>query len=304
MVGVEWEFNDMINLSAWKTKWRGGIHTDGSCGYEAVTPPIAGDHIAACLTDLGQRLEADGSCDNRCGIHVHVDAKDLKWADMYRLLWVYGKIEPILYLLAGQERSKGHYCKPVGKDYLKSLSEFDRKTAVLEIAIGSEDICGRGLKQYMRSRILEKKGAGRYRGLNIIPWIVGRAYPQKVQTVNPETGKKSTAFRPNSDTTVEFRMHKNTKKSTRVIGWAQLCARLVEWCANATDKEAQDLPKSALRALCQIIAPDLAPWILSRVKEWRRSTPTAKDYRSKRSRPIPRRISITENGYQLKVGGV
>src|SRR5262249_31135663 len=52
LVGVEWEFNDSAgDLRSWASKWRGGIHTDGSCGYEAVTPPLGGDHIASCLSD-------------------------------------------------------------------------------------------------------------------------------------------------------------------------------------------------------------------------------------------------------------
>lgn len=301
LVGVEWEFNEMIDLTAWREKWRGGIHSDGSCGWEAVTPPIAGDNIAGCLGDLGARMEADASCDKRCGIHVHVDAADLKWADMYRLLWVYAKVEPLLYLLAGQERAKGDYCKPVGKDYLKSLSEVDRKGAVLDIAIGGER-GSRDIKQFMRSRQLSKKGGGRYRGLNIIPWIVGRAYPRRIETVNKQTGKKEITFKPNSDTTVEFRMHKNSTNAARVTGWAQLCARLVEWCSKATDKEAQDLPKSALRALCQVIAPDLAPYILGRVKEWRKATPSAIVYGgNSRKRNKPRRIKLTETGYELSM---
>jgi len=302
-IGVEWEFNRMVDLKAWRAKWRGGVHYDGSCGYEAVTAPIAGDHIENCLKDLAKTFEATSAeADDRCGIHVHVDARDLKWADMYRLLWVYGKVEPLMYLLAGQHRAKvdrdrTSYCKPVGREYLKSLSEVDRKGAVLAVALGRGD-SEEGARKKLRNQRIDKKDGGRYRGLNIIPWLVGRAYKERRIVKDKDTGKQTVSLVPKSDSTVEFRMHRNSLNPDRVVGWAQLCAKLVDWCANATDKEAQNLPKSALRALCEVIAPECAPWILRRVQEWRKAT--AVSPRTRR-RKIPRRISLTERGYVLKV---
>ncbi len=301
-IGVEWEFNDMVDLHAWRKKWRGGVHHDGSCGYEAVTAPIAGDHIENCLKDLADTFKSTHArADDRCGIHVHVDARDLKWADMYRLLWVYGKVEPLMYLLAGQHRAKldrdrTSYCKPVGKEFLDSLSEVDRKGAVLATALGRNH-SEKAARQALRNSRIGKKDSGRYRGLNIIPWLAGRAYKERKVTTDRKTGKITTTLVPKSDSTVEFRMHRNSLNPDRVIGWAQLCAKLVEWCASATDKEAQNLPKSALRALCEVIAPECAPWILRRVQEWRKAT--AVSPRTQRRR-VPRRISITDNGYTLK----
>ncbi len=293
--GVEWEYNNQADLGKWRKKWRGGIHSDGSCGWEAVTAPMAGDHIEACLTDLAAEFDdKDVRADARCGIHVHVDARDMSWADMYRLLWVYGKIEPILYLLAGQKRSLGgnggrSYCAPVGQKYLASLSEIDRKGGVLAVAF--EKASPSIAKSYVRSHRMHKKDQGRYRGLNIIPWLAGR-------TTDPNTGKHRRA----PDSTVEFRMHRNSLDAKRVIGWTQLCVRIVDWCANATDKQAQALPKSALRALCEVIAPDCAPWILSRVREWRNATKMKPSpYNpSVRKRTTPRYISLTKAGYALR----
>lgn len=291
---MEWEYNRKVDLSGWRSKWRGGVHYDGSCGYEAVTAPMAGDHIANCLKDLAKTFEeTEALADERCGIHVHVDARDLKWADMYRLLWVYGKVEPLMYLLAGQHRARldhdrTSYCKPVGREYLDSLSEVDRKGAVLAVALGrgnSEE----GARKILRSCRIGKKDGGRYRGLNIIPWLAGRAYKERKVTKDLKTGKVTTSLTPKPDSTVEFRLHRNSMNPDRVIGWSQLCAKLVDWCANATDKEAQNLPKSPLRALCEVIAPELAPWILRRVTEWRKATKVS-PYTKRRG--VPRRIAI------------
>lgn len=292
LCGVEWEYNGNQDLYHWKRNWNGITHSDISCrGNEAVTRPMAGDYIRKCLQELGDTMNRNGvSCDNSCGIHVHVDAGDLSWTDMYRLLWVYGKIEPLLYLLAGQHRALPNapdgedesYCKPVGIKYLKSLADVDRKGSVLATAFDDADS---RTPAAARSRLqdepeVDKKDSGRYRGLNIIPWLAGKT-------------RKAHAIVRKPDSTVEFRMHRNSLNTERVINWTELCTRIVDWCAKASDKEAHELPKSALRALCEVIAPDKASWILSRVKEWRKVTP----YRKK----IRRLIGLKKGVYTLKV---
>lgn len=283
LAGVEWEFNDRESLTSWRTKWRGGVHEDGSCGYEAVTAPLAGDHIAACLRDLGEEFKRLGTGANRdCGIHVHVDAIDLSWHDMYRLLWVYAKVEPLMYLLGGQARARTRnnesYCAPVGVEYLKSLAQLDRKGGIMSVALtdrGGNQYGPAAAKIKRRNGSIGKKDEGRYKGLNIMPWLSGR-----------QTHKRR------KDSTVEFRMHRNSMDAERIIGWTQLCVRLVDWCAKASDKDAQELPRSALRALCEVIAPDCAPYILKRVAAWRKATT--------KTSQVPRYISISKAGYALK----
>lgn len=282
LIGVEVEVNSRPSLATWVNKWRGAIHEDGSCGWEAVTTPISGNHIAPCLRELTGALRSEGnSADERCGVHVHVDARDIRWADMYRLMAVYAKVEPILYLLAGQQRLQQHYCRPCGPLFLRALAQEDRKSAIIAAAtLSDEESDGR---REAKNRIGKKHG-GRYRGLNIIPWLAGRR-------VNAP------------DTTVEFRMHRNTLSGERLAGWARLCARLVEWCANATDAEAANLPKSALRALCVVIAPELAPWILRRVSEWRKVTSHDRynDSDAVGRMPSPRRITMKGGVYSCAV---
>lgn len=291
MIGVEWEFNNACDLSDWTGTWRGGIHSDGSCGWEAVTPPIAGDNIAKCLGSLGEAFTREQTTsDDKCGIHVHVDAKDLSWHDMYRLLWVYGRLETFLYLLAGQQRASNRYCAPCGSRYRDALAGVDRKGQVLAVSLESHDSGPTPKTVMARKRArdgIDKKDGGRYKGLNIVPWLAGHK-----------------AKRP--DTTVEFRMHRNTMNPDRVIGWAQLLARLVEWCATHTDADAQALPKSPLRALATIIAPDCAGWIIHRIREWRKSTAFRKRNRNAQGqftpggRKFPRRIRVASGAYTFK----
>ncbi len=272
LVGVEVECNNAPNLVAWAKRWRGAIHTDGSCGYEAVTTPVAGTHVRDCLVELTATLkEQRNTADNRCGVHVHVDARDIMWPAMLRILRVYSLLEPILYLIGGQNRLAGTYCKKAGANFREALDSTDPKAGVLAAAFRSGPGLGRqntpfdswtssvpagekagDVRSYVRSRPGKKDGA-RYRGINIIPWIVGR------RTNAP-------------DTTIEFRMHRNSLDGARIAEWARLLATIVDWCDAATDAEVAALPRSALRALVTVIAPTFRPWVMSRVKGWRRAT--------------------------------
>src|ERR1035437_8178230 len=249
LVGVEWEYNKVKNstpLIKWKDDYRGHIHNDGSCGKEIVTSPMAGDHIVKSLSAIGDIFKsAKAEADTRCGIHVHVDARDFAWSDIFRMLTVYAFVEPIMYVLAGQERSKNRYCMPCGQEYLDALKKEDQKGAVLAVALGVDlNSSRKGMRQTQ-----SKKGGGRYRGLNIMPWVSGRK-------------KKA------PDTTVEFRIHANSLDPNRVIEWTKIYARLVDWSIKSTNKNVKDLPKSAIRALCEI-APDSKEWIIKELKAWR-----------------------------------
>jgi hypothetical protein len=266
LAGVEWEYNSLNDTSRnpihdhdyfrslreWSAKWRGGNHYDGSCGHEVVTAPLAGDYIAECLKDLKQAFTAGGAKANReCSVHVHVDAADYDWSDMQRLLTVYGKLEPLLYVLAGHKRVGNRYCSPCGIAYNKAMAEAkdnDKTTAILREAFNAHKWTKLDVERHHKA--IRKKDGGRYRGLNIIPWIVGRRDMRK-------------------DCTVEFRLHENTLNEDRVINWVHLLVTLVDWCRTATDKDIQALPQSTTKALT-IICPNSKAWILQRIRSWKR----------------------------------
>lgn len=264
LCGVEWEINSVETgqpVNAWAARWSGGIHDDGSCGHECVTPPIAGKHISACIGDLGRAYtDAGAKADARCGLHVHVDASDYRWPDMFRLLRVFAHIEPLLFALAGQNRIAGNsYCPPTGAEFLDVLSARDPKGALLELMGG-----GRARRRSMR-----KKDGGRYRSLNVLPWVVAR-----------------TSRKVASDCTVEFRLHRDTLDANRVAGWATLCIAIVDYCAKASDAEVSEICKlSALRALAKL-APDSRGWVMRRLAQWRAATSMAAVRRGKAQRRV------------------
>lgn len=323
LAGVEWEFNRLTTwryFDYWTKKWLAERHEDASCGFEAVTAPVAGDYMVKCVSALGEVFSKSRAViDNRCSIHVHADAKDLQWSDMFRFLKVYSMVEPVLYMIAGQERLDNRYCVPCGKDYAKALDRIDRKDAIMAVAF--TPITREGRKSEvnlapdngrMSQRLKPGKRADthmncRRKGLNILPWLAGRGPRPKtpvnvvvratdtIETIAQRNNVSIAAIMrwnkilPNTrlvngqrliinkrvvapDTTIEFRIHPNTTDAARVVNWTKIVLRLVDWAAKSTDKDLEALPKSALRILCQVIVPECAPWIMSRVKEWRKET--------------------------------
>jgi hypothetical protein len=277
LIGFEYEFNHAQSYSQIGeacARWRAGWHTDGSCGEEVVSAPISGDHIAGCLTDLCKALRrSNAEVNSSCSMHVHVDARDFHWVDVYRLLRVYAYLEPVLYMLGGQSRVRNSYCRPVGAQYVQALRATDIKAAIMGVAFG--DGAAR-VRQTQRSRP-GKKGGVRYQGLNLLPWLAGRR----------STGRHK------PDTTIEFRIHRNVEPQNynRAIHWCQTLARIVDWVAKASEKDLEALPRSPLRGLATVIAPDQKEWIIQRVREWRAATSFSRD-RLRLRRYQPRHFTV------------
>lgn len=269
-VGVEVEFNNHTGspLDKWCGVWCGDVHEDGSCGWEAVTPPLTPKELEPCLKALGEALK-DTGCDNRCGIHVHVDARDITWPDMYKILQVYAKVEGALFVLGGQDRYFNNYSSTVGPEYAEAVSVTkDRRYRVLQVALtdlphSDRNLFGNMRKEYLRVSDVGKKHGGRYKAINIIPWIAGR-------------------FKGKEDTTIEFRLHRGTHDMERVWQWANLCSNIISWSCKATKGEIAKLPKSPMKALA-VISPESAGYIVQRLKYWKKNTSPVKDeYKRKR----------------------
>lgn len=264
LVGVEVEYNSDENGGAgdWVETWPGaGIHEDGSCGWEAVTPPINGKYVSQCLTELCRELRANkAGCDSNCGLHVHVDARDMGWQDMRRFMLVWQKVEALMFVLGGQSRiaNRGSYCVPCGEKFGKAAKAEDWKNAILDYAINNRMPSASRVAEGRRSvlRGTDKKGGGRYKAVNIMPWIAGRAFK-----------------RP--DTTIEFRLHMGSHDEKQVVPWVQLLQDLMTWCIMASDKDVQALPASAARCLA-IISPRSKTWLVKRIGMWRRDTVASK----------------------------
>lgn len=70
------------------------VITDSSCGYEVVSPKLSGtaglEEIRKVIAGLDR---VDAKVDRRCGLHVHVDARDLSKKEISKIFLNYAKWE-------------------------------------------------------------------------------------------------------------------------------------------------------------------------------------------------------------------
>ena len=84
-------------------QWK--IVTDGSCGYELVSPVLEGEAGLEEVRIAAAALEAAGAqVDRRCGFHVHFDASSMKLKAVKNLFKLWLKFEDVLDTFQPQSR--------------------------------------------------------------------------------------------------------------------------------------------------------------------------------------------------------
>lgn len=123
------------------------VTEDGSLrngGLEFVSFPVYGNHIPAAVNYLLQAIEEyapDAQCSHRCGIHVHINARDLNPIQVLSWMVLALLYERTLFRMSGN-RNKNIFCVPLEDWYenLKNafllLSTEDNFSIFLELARG------------------------------------------------------------------------------------------------------------------------------------------------------------------------
>lgn len=152
-------------------KWGGAVVYDGSLppgGFEINTAPAGGDLFIRQVREICGVIIAEGGFVNqKCGLHVHVDARDLTYYDIRRLVRIYAAIEYALFAMVPEDRQLSRYCKPCGGKYVLAIEEGrlpyekvkqDVITSVYDVA-STQDL--RKTKYYH----------ARYNALNLHSWF-------------------------------------------------------------------------------------------------------------------------------------
>jgi hypothetical protein len=218
-IGVELEVNGfkkpsreaLTRLYNTCIDWNAAIGTDGSCGDTGVeirTSPACNGAFVSQLTQIVRRMKAANAVmDARCGLHVHVDVRDLIGlffndsalaAEGYHtpldvITRIWSVVEPTFYSIVDATRPSGTYCKT----WVHTLANAMKEPPTLMQARQS------GWFSCWNQKLT------RYQGLNL------------------------QALRTHS--TVEFRLHQGTLNRYHIISWAQLCAAFVDACAATRD---------------------------------------------------------------------
>ena len=237
-LGVEVEcgvssYHSTFNLA--KKKWGAVVVGDGSLRdlstpLELCTSPACGTDFVTQITELCAGLKASKGIVNRsCGLHIHINCRDMTTAQIVNVIYGYTRIEPAFYMLVSRSRRNEHYSKALMQAFgvKKVRNIFDKGTAtekmdkIDEMIYGSREVA-RDVKR-RRAKYCE----ARYHGLNI--------------NSLPLHG------------TLEFRHHQGTTNPTKILMWAAVVSAVVHYGATHTQEEIKSLGGSPIRVLEKMI---------------------------------------------------
>ena len=238
-------------------QWEDFVVEDGSLpeeGFEINTNPTRGDmfasHIKATIAACN-RAETETSKD--CGLHVHVDARDLNYHDICKLALLYSKVECALFAMQPLTRQNNQYCRMVDNYYQLQPNGF--KHAFLNHLYRNENTFPKtkkekrayiGMKNGKRvfSQRTEKYHSARYYAMNLHTWF----------------------YRG----TVEFRHAASTLSGTKATNWGLVCMWIVEKASTMSYAQIKALSEDSTLALQSILPAELADWVTLRQGEVRR----------------------------------
>lgn len=225
-------------------KWNCSIVNDGSVqdGFEINTHPAGGDYFINLVKSIGSAfVSSNANVDTRCGGHVHIDARDLDYAAMARVIRLFACVEIGLYNIIPYHRRTSNYCGISGRTYLNvirnaelHMKESDNKRQVMlkyRNAILS-NLYGYADKKSVKKSHTHKGGTGhvsRYRGFNLHSWM----------------------FRG----TIEFRMPPGSVITNNITNWGLLLAHLV----SISEKSSMDYIRELVKEIEIVLLKPVDP---------------------------------------------
>ncbi len=102
-------------------KWKCSVVDDGSLpdtGYEIRLSPAMASLFEQEVKEVCSVLhKAKAKTTNACGLHIHIDAKDLMFRDLRNVVMLHELLEKRYLPNLVQSRFKNHFCSPVRSSY-------------------------------------------------------------------------------------------------------------------------------------------------------------------------------------------
>jgi hypothetical protein len=251
-------------------------------GLEAVVEPLVGDKFVAAMWELAAAMHAGNAVmNNTCGYHVHVNAKDLDYWALRRLLRLYMQFEPDLYKLCTPDRWDQKFCKPLAFDmemnavvkkleHVKSTGEIKEQilsvvyntTPKTEIAKAEDDYAAAinhvpaSIRCSWMDRLCEKRRSTGtiVRSQRTQKYGSGRGHVVRYYGLNLH----SFFYRG----TIEFRMKEGTTSFEELVCWPLLCGWFVELCGRLPESRIAKIPTLTLATFAREFMPQfLADWV-------------------------------------------
>lgn len=251
LVGTEIEFfyqpGPHRELGKLIRSWGMSAHGDGSIqrisGYagakEIATSPARGKALEHQITELCLALRSvDAQVNASCGLHVHVAAKDLNDEQLLAVVRLYSRLEPALYQIVAPSRRRGDYAKPWGDDF-DFAQVFDSAASVSARINRLNALMYGDLEEVEHMMEEPDKHSCRYHGMNLNSLLLYG--------------------------TIEFRLHHGTTNASKILHWAEVCTRIVEYGARHTEQQIAAMTGDAFTLLLKVCGrSELKSWVQAR----------------------------------------
>jgi hypothetical protein len=208
-------------------KWSASVVSDGSLGcdgFEINTSPASGNKFIEQITNITDSLVNNRSrISKKCGLHVHIDARDFDFDDIIRLIHLYAKLEDGLFKVVSPSRRCNTFCTRCGEALLRDVNYYSHLTDFEEVFARA---IYKGDKKYIEENKKWKDGGNRYRALNLHSWV--------------HRGS------------IECRLHQGTTSKIKIINWATLWGVILDFAKENSIDQIYQLPDDSLEALLEV----------------------------------------------------
>lgn len=184
--------DDIRNCISWKG--------DGSLDYgrEFLTLPANGDKLFNNIDKVADYIRRNKyKIKPNCGVHIHIDARDLTSEQLEKVFWVYRRFQERLFEMMPPSRQNNTYCHK-----LDNWTVFDRAKY--------EKFNNFWYKTTRSTNEIDRE-VHRYAFANFSSYYMHRRVGGK---------------------TIEIRLHSGTTDTKKLINWARINLKLFEWAIN------------------------------------------------------------------------
>ncbi len=246
-------------------KWHGDWGYDGSIesrrNYKDRMPvdielrlaPTNGDLFVQQMLEYGKAFrETKSTTNNSCGLHIHVDARDLNDDHLDNVLMLWSKIEEPLYSIISPRRKKAHWCKAwnfKNKNIVDIHNKITRNGQ--SYLIGNQDAWG-----YKRH---SEKLTNKIKALSAI----------KSNSLHTERYSALNLVALSSHGTLENRMHHGTTNVTNIINWGIINASLVDFAKSNTMESIEKMRNGWYTLMEVAPTKEVRKWAMERRESWK-----------------------------------
>jgi hypothetical protein len=258
-IGIEVEIARLNGIGdyTYTTKLPGKWDHDATItrgGQEWVSKALGGDDWVQYMHKLfGLIARTQPEVDESCGLHVHVQAGDLGWYQLRRLIAIWCGMEESLFgTLVEESRRHNHYCIPFASETPSCPWQFSKKDVRRLMRTRAKGFMKDGsswIKNKMISKLYNIK-------LDHLERVSREEYQKLLAKFNQIKGNKRTPGQAEGrgcrygalnlhaffyQQTVEFRLKEGTVEPEELLFWPLTCGWIVESCQRLTDKEALEI---------------------------------------------------------------